>query len=61
MFAAIGYSIPQGIADGIYDGQDLVVNAVKDVIEKSISMIAFEGLSNTIVSRINTELGGLID
>lgn len=60
-FAAIGYSIPQGIADGIYDGQDLVVNAVKDVIEKSISMIAFEGLSNTIVSRINTELGGLID
>ena len=46
---------------GIYDGQDLVVNAVKDVIEKSISMIAFEGLSNTIVSRINTELGGLID
>ncbi|MDE7183294.1 MAG: hypothetical protein K2O40_02230, partial [Lachnospiraceae bacterium] len=60
-FAAIGYSIPQGIADGIYDGQDLVVNAVRDVIEKSISMIAFEGLSDTIVSRINTELGGLID
>lgn len=60
-FAAIGYSIPQGIAEGIYDGQDLVVNAVKDVIEKSISTIAFEGLSNTIMSKINTELGGLID
>lgn len=60
-FATVGYSIPQGIAEGIYDGQDLVINAVRDVIENAISAIAFDGLSDTIVRKINEELGGLID
>lgn len=61
VFATIGYSIPQGIAEGIHDGQDLVIDAVRQVIEKSISAIDFDGLSDTIVSKINRELGGLMD
>ena len=61
VFATIGYGIPQGIVEGIRDGQDLVIDAVKQVIEKSISAIEFDGLSDTIVSKINKELGGLMD
>lgn len=60
-FVTIGYSIPQGIAEGINDGQELVTNAIKGVIEKAVSAIDFEGLSDTIVSKIDKELGGLID
>ncbi len=61
VFATIGYSIPQGIAEGIHDGQAIVTDAVRQVIEKSISEIDFGGLSDTIVSKINKELGGLMD
>ena len=60
-FASIGYSIPQGIAEGINDGQDLVTNAVKNVINNAIGSIDFDGLSDTIVNKINKELGGLVD
>lgn len=60
-FANIGYSIPQGIAEGISDGQDIVTNAVKNVISNAINSIDFDGLSETIVNKINKELGGLVD
>ena len=60
-YATIGYSIPQGIAEGIYEGQDLVTDAVRGVIGNAISAIDFDGLSDTIVRKINEELGGLID
>lgn len=60
-FASIGYSIPQGIAEGINDGQDIVTNAVRNVINNAISSIDFDGLSDTIVNKINKELGGLVD
>lgn len=54
-FVSIGYSIPQGVAQGIMDGQQLVSDALQYVIDNAIDSIDLSG----ITAKINRELGDL--
>lgn len=54
-FVSIGYSIPQGIAQGINDGQQLIADALQFAISNAIESIDLSG----ITEKINRELGDL--
>lgn len=54
-FVSIGFSIPQGIAQGITEGQELVKGALQNVIDNAVESIDLSG----ITAKINRELGDL--
>lgn len=54
-FVSIGYSIPQGIAQGISDGQQLITDTLQAAIDNAIESMDLSG----ITSKINRELGDL--
>ena len=54
-FVSVGYSIPEGIAQGINDGKKLISDALQSAIDDAINSIDLSG----ITSKINRELGDL--
>ena len=54
-FVSIGYSIPEGIAQGISDGQQLIKDALQAAIDNAIDSMDLSG----ITAKINRELGDL--
>ena len=54
-FVSIGYSIPQGVAQGINDGRELISSALQSAIDNAINSIDLRG----ITAKINRELGDL--
>lgn len=54
-FVSIGYSIPQGIAQGISEGQQLIADTLQAAIDNAINTIDLSG----ITAKINRELGDL--
>ena len=56
-YVSVGYSIPAGIAQGINDGKELVINALQGVLSEAMGNVKVDGL----VNRINKELGALIE
>lgn len=56
-FVAIGYSMPQGIAQGIIEGQDLIKDALQGAVDHAINSIDMSG----ITAKINRELGDLYE
>ena len=56
-YVSVGYSIPQGIAQGITDGKELVITAIQGVLNEAMTSVNVDGL----VKQINKELGVLMD
>ncbi|MBE5875647.1 MAG: phage tail tape measure protein [Lachnospiraceae bacterium] len=56
-FVAVGYSMPQGIAQGVLEGQDLIKDALQGAVDYAINSVDMSG----ITAKINRELGDLYE